>query len=202
MGEQDLYDLAPDPDEPAPRRPPPAIPVTPSPPSRPTAPPPTHHSAIQEESPASPLKHVYLPIVLLVAGLAIWMGQAVLAPLKPSRPLAWSVALALFMLVINLAIMLIGIYASARLLGVNFGPVRSAVLKLAAAAVFAGGVGAAIASIDPQGIRGLVIAWHAIIVIYWLLFYLFFELDLQETLMTVVVIGLMQGGGMCVLWRA
>jgi hypothetical protein len=158
------------------------------------------HRVQEEQDTYSPLRHFYLPIALIIIGSLLWIAQATVQPLRQN--LIVSLALVLIMVVTSLAIMLAGAYVCATLLSVNFGSLGSAVLKFSAAAIFAGAIALFIARLDRADVRGLIIAWHAMVVIYWVCFYLFFELDLQETLMSVAIISLMQAGGICILWRS
>ena len=49
---------------------------------------------------------------------------------------------------------------------------------------------------------GLALAIHAIPLVYWIMIYALFDLDLQETLVTVVVVGVIQGLAACVMLKA
>lgn len=151
----------------------------------------------QEES---AFKSFYLPIAMIAAGMLFRLGQLLLS----SRAGGLAVALGMvgFEIVLGVAIMLLGALIAATVLNVNFGSVGHAALKLCAIAICATAVGHFVASIDkiPDGITGPIVALHIMILMYWGLFSYLFDLDLQETIMSVALIGFLQASVACLMW--
>jgi hypothetical protein len=166
-----------------------------------------------EPEEGSNLKNVYVPLALLALGLGLRVSQLVFA--NANRANKWAgtgdavaqpgraVLLALCETVISTTIMVCGATVAAMLLDINFGPVGKAGLKLAATAVFAAGVAGWVAVFDQSrhSVGGLVLALHLVVIIYWVALAYLFSLELQETMLTVAIIGFIQAAGMCVLWR-
>lgn len=165
---------------------------------------PTRPTRITAEAPSaredSTFRGVILPIGLLVAGFAIMILQGLaLTPQEVSA--ARAIALNVVFLGLMVLTMLAGAAIAGSLLGVEFGSLGSATLKFTAAAVFAGSIALVVAGMDKSdSMTGPVVAWHLVFIIYWTCFHLFFDLDLQENLMSVAVIAFMQAAVACILW--
>ena len=173
---------------------------------------------VQEEDDAaregSALKDLYLPIAMLVVGLGLRVAQLLAAnelrgnkwggevatPGDPAR----AVLLAVFQMVISGGVMIAGATLAATILNLNYGSLGRAALKLCAIAVFATGVAswAAVFDQDQHSVRGLVLALHVVVIIYWIGFTVLFALDLQETMLAVAIITLMHAAATCALWKA
>jgi hypothetical protein len=148
-------------------------------------------AAAADNDPALPRwRETWLPGVLLPVGLVLFFGQVVFCPLGSS--IAAGVVLSLVLLVLGLIVMVAGVFLCSMILGTNFGSVGGVVLKLGATAVAASAVFAFFVSIDRKGANGPIIGWHAAILVYAACFKTMFELDWQEALLTVGVIGLLQ----------
>jgi len=147
-------------------------------------------AAAAEESEYSAGRDLVFPLCMLVAGLAIWSVQTLLRPLASST--AAGLLLGFFLFVCMVVVMLVGVLASAKLLGANYGSLGSAVFKLAATAILASGAFVFCASLDMTTGRGPITGWHAAILIYAIAFKTMFDLDWQETLFTVGIIALLQ----------
>ena len=121
--------------------------------------------------------------------LAGWLLQA-------TAKGSMAAALVLVVIEVHLAALftLAGAYVSAMLLGVSFGSIARASVKLAGVAIFCNAVSMLVASIDqdPHPIRGLVMGMHASLLLYFALLYMLFDLDLLEALTTVVIIWVCQ----------
>jgi len=130
-------------------------------------------------------RDLYVPIALIVFGTALQFARAFSqGPGIFLNP----VAFVGINVTIDLAVLFIGILAAAKILGVNFGPVPTAVLKLCAI------------SLGPDSIAwlafwalgsgyGAIFAGIAVsLIIYWALFSYFFELDAQDTFYTVAIV--------------
>jgi hypothetical protein len=156
--------------------------------------------AQDEATEQSPLREVYFPAALIVAGAAVWVAQSVFRPLGASVGAGLVVGLLLF--VVSVAVMLVGVFAAAWFMGVEFGSVPSVVFKLAATAVFATGAFAILASLDLQSGRGPLLGYHAAILVYAVSFKTMFDLDVQEAAMTVGIIALLQALAALVIFQS
>ncbi len=135
-----------------------------------------------------------VPIVLIALGVAGRIAQAIHISTRTHHPIA-AMALVTFELVGCIAVALLGGYFAAAMLAVNFGHLGTAAFKLAAIAVFTGAVAAWVPYVDydPFRLRGMVLAIQVALLIYFFFFYSMFELDLQESLTTTLIVGVMQG---------
>lgn len=141
---------------------------------------------------ANPLLHIYVPWALLVIGIGGWLGQT--AHLAEGRSMTAALLRVIIEVHLHAGVMLGGAYIAAMVMGVNFGTLWRAAVKLAGIAVFSGAIAALAASLDksPDGIRGMVLGMHAALLLYFALFYALFDLDLQESLTTVIIVWAMQ----------
>jgi len=137
----------------------------------------------------SRLKTVYLPAALIVVGVGLRVAPLFVKGIL-QQGTAIMIAAAVGALVVNVVLMLCGVLIASQFLDADFGSLRSAVLKLAATAVVGGGVAGFFLSLDWShgGIQGPLIALHAMILIYWIMFAMFFDLDLLENLFTVAIV--------------
>lgn len=162
----------------------------------------------------SNLKHRDLPIALILAGLLIQIASLRLFNELPGNkwggavqtPSSVTVALAIAICqtIIWTSLLIIGSAVSARILGISFGTIGRAALKLCGIATFTFGVASAVASIDPGrfSVTGIVMALHIVILLYWVLFAYLFSLEIMETLMTVAIVVLIQSVAVCGFWKA
>jgi len=162
------------------------------------------HTAQSEEGvdERSVLKNIILPGVLMAGAVGIILLQGALDP-QPERTSAHTIALSAFFMAIMIVTMLAGGALSALLMGVEFGSPGRVAWKFAGIAMFAAAVGVVAAGLDPDplAIRGKVIAWHIVMILYWIGFQFFFDLDVQENLMSVAIIGILQAIVACLLWN-
>jgi hypothetical protein len=135
-------------------------------------------------------RETWLPGVLLAVGVLLLGAQLAFRPLGSS--VASGVVLSLILLVLGVIVMLAGVFLCALMMGTNFGSVGSAVLKLSATAVLACAAFAFCAALDMKTGRGPIVGWHAAILVYAACFKSMFELDWQEALLTVGIIGTLQ----------
>ena len=146
----------------------------------------------QELEKVSRWKTVYLPVAVIVVGVGIRLTPFLIKGIA-QQGMAVMAAAAVGALAVNVVLMLCGVLIASQFLDADFGSLRATVLKLIATAVVGGGAAGAILSLDwaQGGIQGPIIALHAMILIYWVMFAMFFELDLLENLFTVaIVVGL------------
>jgi hypothetical protein len=101
-------------------------------------------------------------------------------------------------------IMGLGAVIAATMLGVEFGPIFRAALKLCGAAIFSIGVASWVALFDNDrfSVGGLVLALHVMVILNWVLLGYFFKIELQELLLTVAIVTALHALAMAALWRA
>jgi hypothetical protein len=154
---------------------------------RPTAAP--VDEAYSEANPliVSVTRDLTIPIVLIVLGTVsefVWAITSRAAGGSPGR----AAAMVGFDFVMDVAVMLVGVVAAARVLSINFGPVPTAVLKLGAIALGPAGVTAIIVWALGGGVVPQVAGWLLRLVIYLWLFWYLFELDTDDLWGTIVIV--------------
>jgi hypothetical protein len=60
---------------------------------------------------------------------------------------------------------------------------------------------AALVDQDQYSVRGLVLALHVVVILYWIGFTYLFALDMQETMLAVAIITLMHAAATCAVWK-
>lgn len=159
-------------------------------------------------------RNLIVPIVLISLGLALRVAQLLYA--NEGRGNRWSgnlatptgigkaVGLVSIEMLVACAIMGIGAVVAAMMLGVEFGPISRAAMKLCGVAVFTIGIASWVALFDSDrfSIGGLVLALHVMVVLNWLLLGFFFKIELQELLLTVAIITALHALAMAAMWRA
>jgi hypothetical protein len=151
-----------------------------------------------EETGPSPWKDLYAPIILVVCGLVGWIVLGVVFPMPNFSPAKTLVAGGVTVLT-NIVILFMAIFVAAFLLSVNFGSPKSATFKLLGMSLFVSALFLGCVRLDYPDIRGAIVGLHAVVFCYWILFANLFELEMQETLITVAIIGLLQAMAGCVL---
>ncbi|HEX3359309.1 MAG TPA: hypothetical protein VHS31_20185 [Tepidisphaeraceae bacterium] len=139
----------------------------------------------------STLKGVILPCILIGVAFFLRIGFAIYTHSSAGE----SVGLVCCQLIISLFVMLIGCATAAAWMNLNIGPIDRAVLKLCATSLCAGAIGTLIAATGPRSsIPSNLVAWHAVVLCYLILFAIFFSssLGIQETFVTVFIVVLMQ----------
>jgi hypothetical protein len=133
--------------------------------------------------PASPWEWK-IPLALFVIGVIVLVAGAAL--LDSASPSATVLGIAL-LLVVNVPLTIAAMYLAANWLGLAFGYLHTAILKLAAISVFT-------TSLDQLGswLGQPLLGWLAAIAISFYLFSYFFDLDFNETLLAVVAITAIQ----------
>jgi hypothetical protein len=125
---------------------------------------------------------IKIPLALLLAGLAIIAGYALLIA-GPELAMA-VVTLQMVLLLIMIPLGIVACFITAKLMGISFGELRSACVKLAAIFTFPGAV-ALIIPVTP-------LAWLVSIILYFGLLIWFFELEGWEPVVCAVVIWLVR----------
>ncbi|MGA2441125.1 MAG: hypothetical protein ABSH08_09205 [Tepidisphaeraceae bacterium] len=143
-----------------------------------------------------------IPIVLLVAGLALRVGEMPFDRTLDHTNLAEGLAVMAFQIVLAVALMLAGVLAASKILATNFGPVGTAALKLAGMSIFALAAGAAVVILLQYNIRAFIMAIHLIFIIYAVTFWTLFSLDVQEAVLTVAICALLQNAATLVIFSS
>jgi hypothetical protein len=140
------------------------------------------------------VKDRLVPISLTVLGVGGRVAQAIFISSRTHHP-AIATVMVSFELVGNIAATLLGAYVTAAALAVNFGNLGTAAFKLMAIGLFAGAVAVWVPYVDydPTRLRGMLLALELMLLIYSPLFYLLFELDVQESVTTTLIVGAIQG---------
>jgi hypothetical protein len=132
------------------------------------------------------------PIVLLLLGLGMRLIEIPHDRTLAAGNVAASVGILLFQIFLAVVVMLTSVLISSKILSANFGPLGTAILKLAAMAVFAWAVGGMIVVFLQYNIRAFVIALDVMLLIYAVCFAKLFSLDVQEAMLATAICGLMQ----------
>lgn len=153
------------------------------------------HEMAAEEAETGPIRDVIVPVVLLAIGGIARFSQVWAYAGTEKLPTAKAVVLWICELLIGGAAMLGGAMAVAAMMGANFGPPARAVLKLLGIWLFAAAAACFVAKLDaqPMSMRGIILAFHVVLLIYFVGVAWLFRLDLQEALLTAVVISVLQG---------
>ena len=147
------------------------------------------------------LREFYLPIGVIGVGIVCYIAQLVLSSGGSGSPIG-QVGSAFVGVVLEIVLILAGIGISAKFMSIDFGPIPELLLKVVATAVLGAAVGALTISIFPKDdANGAIIALHVVVILYWVLFYMFFEMDLQECLMTVAIITAFHIGAFCIVFK-
>lgn len=155
----------------------------------------------EEDLDAGVVRNLYLPAALLTFALALRFGHVIIRPAEQGA--LYSVARAFFELIINLAAVFAGAVAAIQFLGVSPGPLGRSVLKLLAIAIFALAVSELIVTLDPRNVPldGMHLALLVNMFLFWMGFFVFFRsLDMHESMMTVVIITLLQLASNLFIW--
>ncbi len=146
---------------------------------------------------SSQFKRLYLPIALIVAGVGLHLGQIWLP--SASGQSAWIMAgVILAVIVVNVILMLCGALVASHVLGADLGPMQQAVVKLTAISIVGGAAASYVATLPHGGMAAPIAALHVLLLIYFVMFSMFFELDLQEALFSVVIVMFFQMAAFCV----
>jgi hypothetical protein len=149
----------------------------------------------------SALREFYLPCAILFVGIACYVAQIVLKS-GAATGTGMLIGAAALGMVLNVFLTLVAVGVSSKLMSIDFGPIPELVLKVTATAVLGGSVGALTVSIFPKDdMNGPIIALHVVVILYWVLFYSFFEMDLQEVLMTVAIVTAFHVAAFCVIFK-
>ncbi len=148
------------------------------------------------------IKDMWLPISLIVLAVACKL----LVPLSHSTTNGGLRAVVVMSLValgtgFNVLVMLAAVMIAARLVELDIASPAQTVVKLGLIFVAATSVGGLIANFARFDAMGVAVGVHAVILIYWILFALLFKAGLTETMMTIAIMGIMQGILNVALWK-
>ena len=153
----------------------------------------------------SPFRHLYLPVAIIILGFAFRLVQSFMATgsgAGGTRVLG-GLLMAILGVAASVLTMLVGVGLVARWMGSDLGPLPIAALKLSAAAVLGSAAFGGIVLLAPAApVNTTIIAFHVVLLLYWILFYMFFDLDLQETLFAVAIVGILQAVLACALFNS
>ncbi len=146
------------------------------------------------------LREWYLPMGILAVGILCYVAQIVLSSSGGSA--AGEAGSAFLGVLLEIALILAGVGLSSKLMSIDFGPIPELLLKVVATAVLGAATWALTTSIFPKDdMNGPIVALHVVVILYWVLFYMFFEMDLQECLMTVAIITVFHIGAFCIVFK-
>jgi hypothetical protein len=147
-------------------------------------------------------KSVIIPAVVVVCGITFRFLMPLFISSGGNARSGAGAALILVALLLNVTTMLLGVLIVARFTGSDLGSMPVAIARLCAVAVLGTVLFAVVTTIDnSDGSRGMIIAWHVVFLFNWIAFSFLFEMDIQESLFTVALVGLMQAGVACALWH-
>ncbi len=147
------------------------------------------------------LREWYLPIAILGLGVAFRVGQVVLES-GAGIGTTGLIGAAIGGLALNVVLTLAAVGVSSKLMSIDFGAIPELILKVTATAVLGGALGSLIVAISPKDdMQGPIVALHAVVILYWVLFYMFFEMDLQECVMTVAIVTAFHVAAFCILFK-
>ncbi|CAN5559770.1 hypothetical protein BH09PLA1_BH09PLA1_00660 [soil metagenome] len=152
------------------------------------------HDMASDDDDASPFRDFYFPMLLLVIGAIGRLMQMVHFTSTHSLTIGHAIALLVCELLICGAAMFAGVLAAAHILGTSFGEPKQIALKFAGMALFVAAAGYLLASIDTDrySVRGALLAWHLVFILYFIFFRVLFSLELSESIVTVVIVFLLQ----------
>jgi hypothetical protein len=125
-------------------------------------------------------RDLYLPIIIVVAGILISVVQMRYAERVPVVLALLAVGL---VLLVNLVFMVIGCLAAIKMIDVAFGPPLQAFLKMSAILIGPGAAGTLIEYLLGGGWGGWFAGYGTSLGLYYALFMVFFDLDLGEVLL-------------------
>jgi hypothetical protein len=191
--EDDVYDLG----EPvAPVRSKPATVAAPQPAERvlayqPRSLNPTKVELVKQAMADTTISAMMLPLVLIAIGIVARFAVVFLKPSAHGLPIAFAMMFAAVAL--SALTMFIGVGVVAKFMGSDLGPLPVAAAKLFGIALIGNVVFAIVLVFIPiDGPQAPVIAVHIVLLVHWVLLSMLFELDLQESLFAVALVGIMQ----------
>jgi hypothetical protein len=147
------------------------------------------------------LREWYLPIGILGVGIGAYILQITLASGGGGTPIG-AVGAAVLAIALEIVLSLVGVGVSSKLMSIDFGAIPDILLKVIATSVLGSALWALTVSIFPKDdMNGPIIALHVVVILYWVLFYTFFDMDLQECVMTVAIITAFHIAAFCIVFK-
>jgi uncharacterized membrane protein YfcA len=103
-------------------------------------------------------------------------------------------------MVLNVGLSFAALVMAASFVGVDLGRWSQAAVKIAAIGTLAGAIGGVLSGLDMKLLNGPVLALHVVVLVYWIMIYMFFDLDVQETLLTVAIVTAFQIAAFCIVF--
>lgn len=153
------------------------------------------HEMATDTEETGPFRDVYAPIGLLIVGGAARLTQVLSYGASNKIGAAQAAALWICELLLGGVAMFAGVLVAARMMSIAFGPPVRAAMKLLSIWLIAAATAYFVAKIDntPMNIRGIILAWHVILILYFILLTWLFRMDLLEALVTTVLVTAVQG---------
>jgi hypothetical protein len=133
-----------------------------------------------------------VPVALLAVGGLLMLAQVIVQTVRYQAPVVGSIIGNLLSVAINVVLMLVGVVIASKFGGINFGPVKPALLKLTG--IFIGPI--VLGELVTQALGGdpavAVLGNACAIVACWFLIYYLFALDGQQTMVCVIAIGVVR----------
>jgi hypothetical protein len=190
--QDDLYEMAPEPEKPRPMR----LPLAPLPAAATTRSPATatatlaYRSApVQSERETgnfiegSPLKDFYVPVALMILGTIAEFALIMNGTHHQLIGLVMLTGIVAVLLGVNVGIMLLAILIAAKAAGMGFGHPLQAIIKLAAIAISVAAVADFLAYLS----KGVYLGWGISLLLYMCLFMWLFDLDWSEARIVVFI---------------
>ena len=145
------------------------------------------------------LKQLILPAALAGLAVAVRFGMVFVGPASGTGHTLAGMGIAVATMAMNTITLLIAVGIVARFTGAELGPLPVTIIKLVAAAILGSVVMGLVAYSEMKGVGASAIAVNAVALVYWVMFSIFLEMDLQENLMAVVIACILQSGAICML---
>jgi hypothetical protein len=147
-------------------------------------------------------RSVLVPGIIVFAGIALRFCVPLFFSTSGSAKAGTGALLILLGLAMSVVTMLAGVGLVAKFTGADLGALPATIAKLLAISVMDSVLFALVASVDNgDGMRGMIIAWHAVLLFNWVMFATLFEFDTQESLFATAVVGILQAIAACALWK-
>ncbi len=145
----------------------------------------------QEGAQPNPYLDFTLPMILLGIGLVLAIGDAFVQTRGGLSFIAAIIGV-IIATVINVILIVIGLLVAAKIAGINFGPVGTAILKMAAIYLAPTTLGNLVTQVLGGDMAVTILGNAVSIVLYWGLLSYLFKLDGQQTMICVFCIGLLR----------
>jgi len=133
------------------------------------------------------VKDLYMPLALIAAGTVIDVAMQLFSPGARRSSLAGALAAVGLAMIVQAAIMLATVFVVAKVRGISFGPVPTAILKLCGISIGPGAIGSLIGLVlGFLPIIGAVVGWVSGFILYFACIGALFDLDESDTWAVVI----------------